>query len=84
MSRREFARREGYSPSTLAWWATELRRRGEAPGRTSTVPTLVRVVPRSAPPAAALVLEVGRVRISVARGFDAALLRDVVAALEAR
>jgi hypothetical protein len=53
-----------------------------------TMPTMARVVRRSAPAspvvsASALLVEVGESRIVVRRGFDAELLREVVAALGA-
>ncbi len=90
LSRRDFARDGGYAPATLGWWQTELRRRGiaavEAP---APGPMFTRVVARhtpSAPPirSTSVIIDIGRARITVARGFDAALLRDVVAALETR
>ncbi|MCL4775776.1 MAG: hypothetical protein KJZ98_17710, partial [Burkholderiaceae bacterium] len=84
----EFASGRAYKPSTLKWWATELRRRADGRQR-ATKPRaakairLARVVRRTRAPAAgqAMVVEVSGARISVARGFDAELLADVVRAL---
>lgn len=71
MSARVYAAQRGYSRASLTKWAAEART-GE--------PTFVRVevVPRVAPE---LVVEIGGARVRVAAGFDASLLRDVVAAL---
>jgi hypothetical protein len=69
-----FAQAHGYAVGTLRWWSSRLRRRAAA--------RFVRLVPRAAVTASPeVVLEVGGARVRVARGFDAALLAQVVAAL---
>jgi hypothetical protein len=76
LSRDEFAARAGCTPASLKWWAWRL-------GRESTA--LVRVV-RERPvkiiaASVPIVIEVRSARVIVAPGFDAASLRDVLAAL---
>lgn len=44
-------------------------------------PVFAKLVSATAMSAASLVVEVGRVRVHVAAGFDAALLREIVSAL---
>lgn len=81
----EFAAGHEFEPSTLRYWASRLKKTGEA--RTPT--TMVRVVRRSSrarrDEAAGGELEVvlGDARIVVRRGFDAELLRQIAAALGA-
>lgn len=66
-----FAAGRGFAGSTLRWWASHLGRRQ---------PALVRVVPASeAARDASIELHVGSVRVVVRRGFDRALLADVLA-----
>lgn len=72
-----FAEGAGFKPGTLRWWSSELKR--EAPSMFVDATSLV-----SSAADTALVLEVGAVRIRVSHGFDATLLREVLAALEAR
>lgn len=76
-----YAAGRGYSASTLQRWAATPRRGAE----TAEPPRFLRLALEAArPPVAELVIEVGVARIRIAsRGFDAALLRDVVAALGA-
>jgi hypothetical protein len=76
-SARAFAETEGFHPSTLQWWSCELRR--EQPLAFVDATSLLT-------PSAdtGLVLEIGTTRIRVSRGFDAELLREVVAALGTR
>lgn len=71
LSAQAYAAERGYSRASLTKWAAEAR---------TTEPTFVRVelVPRAQPE---VVVEIGGARVRVAAGFDAALLRDVVAAL---
>lgn len=76
VSAAEFARGKGFAASTLRLWSSRVR----------PLPRLVELVRR--PSAAAvvvsapeLVVEVGAVRVRVGRGFDAELLREVVAAV---
>jgi hypothetical protein len=85
LSATDFANPEGYRAKTLSWWASELKRRervkASAPPRVSMA--RVRVVHRRAERDESLSVVVGAARIAVRRGFDAALLREVVAALGA-
>jgi hypothetical protein len=74
-SARAFAESEGIQPGTLRWWSSELRRESKFVDATSLV---------TATADASLVLEIGGARIRVSRGFDAELLREVLAALGAR
>lgn len=90
----EFASTRGIAESSLRWWKTELSRRARklaarrSPeprdrGRAAPV-ALARVVREGeAPPRGASTIELalGGVRVAVAPGFDAELLRDVVRAL---
>lgn len=79
MTAKAFAAREGVNARTLSWWASTLRDEGATPTKFIDVSDLV--TQREA------VLEVvvrEAVAIRVRRGFDASLLREVVAALEAR
>lgn len=89
----EFAEGQPFKASTLKWRAAELRRTAEGGRRYSkgnagsgTI-RLARVVARSRNGALGqggdLVVEVSGARISLSRGFDAALLADVVRALGA-
>ena len=90
----EFAVGQPFKASTLKWRAAELRRTAEGGkryGKGATVDgplRLARVVPvaRSRDKAAALsssvTIEVSGARIVLSRGFDAALLVEVVRALE--
>lgn len=85
----EFSAGQPYKPLTLRWWASELRRRDRAGSgrgrkpRAATSIKLARVVRRAAPQPETrpLAVEVSGARIMVERGFDAALLFDVVRAL---
>ena len=88
----EFAVDKPYASSTLQWAASRLRRSGGGGrkrriARASRPPAagieLTEVVRRAGRRAVAegMVLEVAGARIAVRRGFDAALLRDVVQAL---
>lgn len=79
----EFARTGGYRPKTLVWWSSELVRRSKAnpTAKQKVVMARVRVARAEASPQRELAVVVGNARVVVSRGFDAALLRDVVAAL---
>lgn len=81
LTARQFCRREGLNPRTLSWWASTLR--DEAPTEATFVDVTALV---AAPPRTASLEVVVRdgVTVRVVPGFDAALLREVVAALEAR
>jgi hypothetical protein len=89
----EFAAGRPYKASTLKWWATELRRRadgrsrgskaraGVSPIRMARVVARRRGQPRAQAARSEMIVEVSGARISLARGFDAQLLADVVRAL---
>jgi transposase len=79
LTAREFAEREGYNARTLSWWASALRDETSGPAKFIDVTA---AVASALPPLDFVVRET--VVIRVRPGFDAALLRDVVAALEAR
>ena len=82
---RVFAARAGLNASTLAWWASQLRRRRQA--RPPTAVGLVRVVaaaPEQAPGAPVEILLAGGHVLRVGRGFDPVALRAVLATLEER
>jgi hypothetical protein len=76
----EFAARKGWNASTLQWWGSTLRRELK-PAR-----MFIDVTPLMATPSAVCIEIVVRdaVRVRVSAGFDAALLRAIVAALETR
>ena len=76
-SARTFAEAEGLNPQTLQWWSSALKR--EQP---STFVDVTSLLPSTE--SASLTLEIGATRIRVSHGFDAGLLREIVAALEAR
>ena len=92
----EFAAGQPYKASTLRWWGTEVRRRAESrigrreghgSKRAEAIP-MARVVRRTHPRASAdlvrgggVVVEVSGARITLARGFDAELLSEVVRVL---
>lgn len=83
-----FAARRGLNPGTLRWWSSTLQRPAAREGAHAAEAGFARVVPvdiATAPPAEPAALEVvlpsGRV-VRVRPGFDAALLRDLLAALE--
>jgi hypothetical protein len=89
-----FAATQGIAESSLRWWKTELLRRARrrAPrrspgphGRGGTRPvTLARVVREDeVVPTATIEVQLAGARLSVGRGFDAELLREVVRALSA-
>ena len=76
----EFSRQHGFNAGTLKWWAHALKKSDE-----SARPRFVQLVPRAMPAAVVseMVIEVAGARVRVTRGFDAALLSDVVRALHA-
>lgn len=76
-----FAAREGLNAGTLRWWSSQLGREVEAP---SFVDVTALVVPHSPPTESLEVVIRDAVSVRVKPGFDAALLRAVVAALETR
>jgi len=87
----EFAEDKPFRPSTLRYWASQVKARdrgAEAAADAAWTPE-VRVVKVQRPLSgealvggtaaeAAVVVEVGTVRVAVRRGFDAALLREVL------
>ena len=82
------AARLGVTASTAYNWVRQAAapaaaaHRAPGPGRVSTAPALTFVeVARPVEPAAAVVVRVDGLAIEVRHGFDAELLRDVVAAL---
>lgn len=81
----EIAAAQGISRATLLWWARELRAREAKKFAGSPKVTLARVVRAAEHPTSArgFSVSVGRARIEVSEGFDAKLLREVVAALAA-
>jgi hypothetical protein len=74
----EFATREGINANTLKWWSSRLRGAGEA----KFIDVTALVTPPQVP--ALEVVVRGSVSLRVQPGFDAALLRAVVSALESR
>lgn len=84
-----FAAQEGLNPGTLRWWSSALRRPTARVRAHAAEVGFARVVPvevAATRPAEAAALEVvlvsGRV-VRVRQGFDAALLRELLSALEA-
>ena len=88
-TREEFCEGQSFKSSTLGWWATELRRRGEldqrgsARSRSSGTIRMAQVIRAgtSRSSSSGLVLEVSGTRIAIERGFDAELLSEVVRAI---
>lgn len=87
----EFAADKPYAGSTLLWAASRLRlggRRAKKPGSSERADSargirMAKVVRRlgQETPAMEMVIEIAGTRIPVRRGFDGALLREVVSAL---
>ena len=89
----EFSAGQPYSPLTLRWWASELKRQSEGrgwrrggKGRQADSIELAAVVRRPTPRTELqpMAIEVSGARILVERGFDAGLLSEVVRALGGR
>lgn len=86
-SAEEYAAGRGFEGSTLRFWASRLKTKN---GDTNQAPRVrvARVVRRTSPSAAerhadaGIVVEVGRARISVRRGFDPSVLREVIESLQ--
>lgn len=90
----EFAVGQPFKASTLKWRAAELRRAAEGGRRYGKGPAvdgpirLARVVPvprlrdKAAVPSSGVAVEISGARIALSRGFDAALLVEVLRALE--
>jgi len=79
LTARAFSEREGCNARTLRWWASTLRDDASAEAKFVDVTELLT---RSRPMLEIVVREAVTIRVGL--GFDAALLREVVAALEAR
>ncbi|MCK6572445.1 hypothetical protein L6V77_15260 [Myxococcota bacterium] len=91
----EFAADRGYAPATLKWWSSRLntgsvREEAHAPSdRPALTLPLARLVVRREGSSSAgesatetpITLEVGAVRLAVRRGFDAEVLRQLLAVL---
>jgi hypothetical protein len=76
----EFAASEGCNARTLAWWGWKLGAKKQPPSESVA---FVRLMARGAASKPTLELTIGEhVHLRVERGFDAELLRAVVAALE--
>jgi hypothetical protein len=88
LSARAFSRRHGLAEGTLAWWRSELRRRGAERRSREAPPVLapVRLVGEAPPaPAGEFTVELaGGQRLYVSAGFDADALRRLLDVLEAR
>jgi hypothetical protein len=86
---REFAEGQEFKPSTLTYWASQLRRSTSAESGVvaKRVPRvrMVQVVAKAAVASRedTLVVAVGTARIVVRAGFDRTLLREVIEALGA-
>jgi len=82
----EFTKGQEFTAATLRWWAYKLgaeTKRASSAGPTATPPiTLLPVRRTTKAPSSGIVLELGAVRLRVEHGFDARLLREVLAALE--
>src|SRR6266566_3565116 len=82
-SAEEFAEGRGFEGSTLRYWSSRLKH-GTDTVATETPPVrMARVVRRSklssgATAEAGIVMEVGAARVTVRRGFDPLLLRELV------
>ena len=77
LSASTFAEAEEINPRTLQWWSSVLKR-----GQPSTFVDVTSLLPPAE--TASVTVEIGATRIRVSHGFDAGLLREIVAALEAR
>ena len=80
-----FAAGKGFAGSSLRWWSSRLGREeiGAAASRAGSI-AMARVVRMPSAPreTAEVTIAIGAARVVVGRGFDAGLLREVVAALE--
>lgn len=73
-----YAERRGYSLSSLCKWATEQRREGK---QKAAMSGFVKVEVEAGAAMKELVVEIGEARIRLKRGFDHALLSEVMGAL---
>jgi hypothetical protein len=83
----EFAEGRGFEGSTLRLWASRLKTRisetsEEAPVGVRMARVVRRAAPETTPSDAGVVVEVGRARIIVRRGFDWSVLREVIESLQ--
>jgi hypothetical protein len=80
----EFTKGREFTAATLRWWAYKLgaEAKKSSAGPTSTPPITLLPVRRTTAPSGGIVLELGAVRLRVEHGFDARLLREVLATLE--
>ncbi len=69
-----FVRGKGFAAGTLRYWASRL-------SQSERAPRIVPLVPKPTAPSSELVIEIGAARVRVGRGFDRALLAEVVSAL---
>src|SRR5579871_4318965 len=86
LSASEFAQGQGFEPSTLRYWASQLKRRDKAPAKPPAARVRmirVRRVESHARVEEVMVVAVGAARVEVRPGFDPALLRALVEALGA-
>lgn len=79
-----FVEGRGYTASALRYWAKRLEREGQArPSEGASPVRIARLVRDDEPaePTGSITVEVGRVRLTVGRGFDRGTLRDVLGVL---
>jgi hypothetical protein len=86
MTAEQFAAGRGFEGSTLRFWASRLRHvvdgGSSAPGPAVAMARVVRTA--AARPDAGVAVVVGSARVLLSAGFDAEVLREVVAALGCR
>lgn len=80
-----FTRGKDYSASALRYWARRLEQEGRREKRVVETPVRIARVVREGEGdgAGPIVVEVGGARVSVGRGFDRAVLQDVIEVLQA-
>jgi hypothetical protein len=83
-SARVFAARSGWSPRTLSWWSSRLRRESADSERVEFVELVARGTPSFTPADAIDVVLANGTRIQVRAGFDEELLLAVVRTLESK
>jgi transposase len=82
-SAREFCVDKDYSATTLYWWASRLKRDGQAKPRHKPMrlARVVRKAPEEASKHAPIVLQIGPARLEIGRGADQTTLSNVLLAL---
>ena len=83
-SAREFCADKDYSATTLYWWASRLKRKGQPRPPTHKPMRLARVLrkaPDEASKPAPIVLQIGPVRLEIACGADQTTLSNILLAL---